>query len=169
MIEYSEDEPSRPMMDCEDEARHQAYLARERKKVDKRTGAKVVDLFEALKRSLEPNLIRDWRVCHGYYMDRDAYRGPSTFLAGLNYARIHRKPYSLDAGGHGTGVYDMATMDEDGDQQTEDEQEFFDACAKIGFKFKWRKSFDHSKNWKTVEQWDAINRARNDADERGGR
>jgi len=161
------------MMECEDEARYDDHLARERKKVGKRTGAKVVDLFEALKRSLEPKPapapVRNWQVSHGYYLDRVAYQGESTFFAGLNHARVHRRPYGLDAAGHLHRVLDMETLDEDGDQQTDDEREFFDKCADIGGRFKWRKSFDHSKNWKTCEQWDAIKRARNDADERGGR
>lgn len=102
---------------------------------------------------------RDWLVSWGYYCDRRAYRGPSTFLAGLNYARVHRKGCRIDVAGRGYDVQDQSDLDECGDNKTDEEQDFFDRCAAIGAKFQWRDSFDHSKNWKSKEEWAALKSA----------
>ena len=90
---------------------------------------------------------RNWLVAHGFYCDRHAYKGPNTFLAGLAIARLHRKPYPVDPAGHAISVTDLDTADIDGDCKTDEEEDFFEACAEIGSKFPYRK-WDHSKNWR---------------------
>lgn len=112
---------------------------------------------------------RDWEVTWGFYCDRRVYRGPSTFLAGLNYARVHRKGCRIDVGGRAYRVLDMLTLDEGGDDQTEEETEFFERCADIGSRFKWRGSFDHSKNWKTKEEWARLEADRRELEQYFGR
>lgn len=91
---------------------------------------------------------RDWRVTWGYYSDRECYRGPNTWLAGLNYARAHRKGRRVDVGGSCAWVLDQLELDEGGDRKTEDEQAFFDECAHVGTRFSWRSTWKHSRNWR---------------------
>lgn len=98
---------------------------------------------------------RDWQVAHGFYCDRFAYSGSSTILAGLNWARLHRKPHRCDAGGCSRRVVDCASYDTNGDAQTDEEKYFFDQCAIIGKRFKDRRTWDSSKNWKPISTGEA--------------
>ncbi len=90
---------------------------------------------------------REWRVSWGYYSDRHAYEGSNTFLAGLNHARTCRKGRDVDTAGSFPEVIDLSTLDEDGDQKTEEEESFFQSCSLIGMGYKWRGTWDHSWNW----------------------
>lgn len=47
-------------------------------------------------------------------------------------------------------VMDMTTLDENGDQQTDEEIEFFESCAAIGARFATRPTWNNSKNWTAV-------------------
>lgn len=76
----------------------------------------------------------DWHIQTGFYCEGHYWSGSSTFLAGLNYARLHRSwpfdPMVLPHTVH--GILNHDNLDEDGDDQSEEEREFFDRCARAG-------------------------------------
>lgn len=82
---------------------------------------------------------RRWEVSHGYYSDVVAYSGPNTWLAGLWVARCVRDHcHRLST----FSVWDLDSIDVDGDSRTDEESEFFNCCISAG---EQRKSRKHKK------------------------
>lgn len=77
---------------------------------------------------------RDWSITTGFYAEHQFWRGGSTFLAGLNWARLHRHwPFGPGRVPHTAhSIVDLDSLDEGGDSKTDDESEFFDRCAMVG-------------------------------------